>query len=227
MRYAIYFVPRPETPLAELGRRLLGYEVESGRDVPLPDHPLYRGPEFIAALEEPRRYGFHATLKAPFELRDGTSESELMARVAVLAEQRPAVVIARLGVATMGNFIALIPHGETEDLNDLAKACVIELDDLRAPLSPAGRSRRLVKPLTERQIANLDRYGYPHVLDDFRFHMTLTGPLAAKKRPSTLEALRGLTSEIDGPIVVDALTIVAQPARDQRFRVLARVSLAA
>lgn len=227
MRYAIYFVPGPETPLARVGRRLLGYDVESGCRVARPDVLLYRDEVFLAALDEPRRYGFHATLKAPFELRAGVTEAELIVRVEALASAHRPVVLAGLAVVTMGSFIALVPPEQTVDLRNLASACVIELDALRAPMSPADRARRLAKPLSERQIENLDRYGYPHVLDDFRFHMTLTGSLPSEQKPSVVEALRALTTDVDGPVTIDAVTIVAQPSRDASFRVLMRLPLSA
>ena len=52
----------------------------------------------------------------------------------------------------------------------------------RAPLSAADRERRIKAKLSPRQIELMDQWGYPYVLDEYRFHMTLTGALLDNMR---------------------------------------------
>ncbi len=77
-RYAIYFTPQSSMPLARFGASVLGYDVSEGRDVP---HLALKGifpTDIAAATAAPRKYGFHATLAAPFYLGDGHAEADLL-----------------------------------------------------------------------------------------------------------------------------------------------------
>src|SRR6185436_2860333 len=76
-RYAIYHTPPPDSPLAAFGAGVIGYDCFARSDVP---HRSIEGidPAVLAlSTVEPRRYGFHATLMAPFCLADGTDEDGL------------------------------------------------------------------------------------------------------------------------------------------------------
>lgn len=217
-RYAVYFVPRPETELARFGARVIGYDIWSGDTVPFPDLAAYAGgtPAFT---HEPRRYGFHATLKAPFHLRDGVDEAALRSRAAAFAQAQTPVPLGRLEVRALSGFLALVPVAPPPALAQLAAACVRAFDAFRAPLTEADRARRLKSRLTERQLAHLDAWGYPHVFDDFRFHMTLTGTLDAPMREALAAPLATLWSAIDEPVVIEGIALVVQPAPDAPFRV--------
>ena len=222
-RYAIYFVPAPGAPLATFGARAIGYDCASGETVALHDDLAFRalGPERFA--QSPSRYGFHATLKAPFELAPGAREADLQATVAALAAALEPVELGRLAVRELGSFIALTPTGDTSAVDRLAAACVEGAEALRAPLTEADRARRLAANLTPRQQAHVDRWGYPYVFEEFRFHMTLTGSIAdAGLRAELRAALARLYGALDTPRIIDALTLCRQPGRNQRFRVLSR-----
>ena len=115
-------------------------------------------------------------------------------------------------VSALGSFIALMPAAPCPGLHDLTDACVRHFDRFRAPTNGDERARRVAAPLTERQIGNLDRWGYPYVFDDFRFHMTLTGSLPDNERA---QALQWLTAEFAGRpvaqhLVLDRLVIACQ-----------------
>lgn len=126
---------------------------------------------------DPRRYGFHATLKAPFRLAPETTPDELVERVATFAGSRPPVVIPAIRPRVLGTFRALVPTGDETEVNALAADVVRAFEPFRAPLTPDEIARRRPERLSARQRELLDRYGYPHVLDQFRFHMTLTDSL--------------------------------------------------
>lgn len=225
-RYAIYFMPEPDTALARFGASAIGYDAWSGAPVPFPDLALYGGPEAPAWTLDPARYGFHATLKAPFHLREGKSEADLHGLVAAFAERRPPVEMGHLDVVSLSRFLALCPRAPSKALIALAADCVTYFDGFRAPLSDADRARRLAAPLSVRQIAYLDAWGYPYVLDEFRFHMTLAGPLDEATKPALKEALTALWQPISAPVTLDAIAIACQPKRDGPFVVQARYLLA-
>jgi hypothetical protein len=120
-------------------------------------------------------------------------------------------------------FIAIVPATACAGLDRLASSSVKHFDGFRAPLTSADRSRRLAADLTRRQIEHVERWGYPYVFEDFRFHMTLTGTLSADCQESMLAYLqRSLACHLgDGPISVDRLAVLRQDHRRARFVVLA------
>jgi hypothetical protein len=173
--------------------------------------------------QEPRRYGFHATLKAPFRLAAGRTEAELIdefLEFSATIDSAPAIEPA---VCLLQRFVAIVPLTVGAGLDRLAASCVERFDGFRAPLTSADRSRRLAAHLTARQIGHVERWGYPYVFDDFRFHMTLTGALSADRQEPMLAYLQdGLAcSHGDGPIKIDRLALVRQDNPAARFVVFA------
>ena len=224
-RYAIYFVPAAATPLYRFGAAVLGYDCRSGQDVPFIDgvDPA----SWPAIVREPKVYGFHATLKAPIRLADGVSQGDLVRAVSEFAARQEAVPQAPLALRTLGSFIALVPAGEADGINHLAAECVRVFDHLRAPLTPDDRARRLKSPLTPRQIEYLDRWGYPYVFEDFRFHMTLTGALAPSDLERVLPFLRERFAQVPQAHVVhlDRIVIARQDGVSMPFRVMHEAAL--
>lgn len=227
MRYAIYFTLAPDTALWRFGSSVLGYDSRARAVVAFPQHGLWLEPWFTRLQETPARYGFHATLKAPFELAPGVSESALLDRAAAFGAMNAPLCLPALEVALLGDFIALRPLSEDAELTRMAAACVREFDDLRAPLGAEDRTRRLSQVLTPRQHAHLDRSGYPYVFEDFRFHMTLTGAIPRSFQPRVLEALKALRRRISAPVWVDAISVLVQPKRESPFELVERLSLRA
>ncbi|MEL6873246.1 MAG: DUF1045 domain-containing protein [Pseudomonadota bacterium] len=220
-RFAVYFQPPNSTPLGAFGASVLGYDASAGAPVA---HRSLTGvsPEELATwTATPRTYGFHATLKAPFHLADGVSAEQLSAAVATLAQTQPPIRDLELIVQRLGSFIALVPPSRRPDLSELADACVTELDHLRAPMTAADRARRNPDRLTEDQRANLDRWGYPFVRDEFRFHCTLTGRLSDDDLDRAESALSAAFTEVPQPVAITELAIARQDA-GQRFVVVSR-----
>lgn len=215
-RYAIYFVPGPETELYRFGASVLGYDIYTGNDTSFIGSAA---PDWPDKIREPRTYGFHATLKPPFRLAAGVVASALEKALDAFAKSRRQIDVGPLEVRSLGSFIALVPVTPCAPLDQLAGACVRQFDHFRAPMNGQERARRLAVPLSEQQVINLDRWGYPYVFNDFRFHMTLTGPLADDDRAQTL---KWLTAEFASRastqrIVLDRLVIAHQT--DGAFRV--------
>lgn len=224
-RYAIYFAPASSEPLWRFGSEHLGYDAASGAEPACPAGLPVAEAEWRSLTAAPRRYGFHATLKAPFHLRPGAGEAELVDAARAVARGRAAIRVPALRVATVGSFAALVLGGAEAEVGALADACVRDLEPFREPLSASDRARRLAAPLTERQLRHLDRWGYPYVFEEYRFHMTLTGPLPAELREPVRAALAERHAALPPGLGVDALTIFRQDDRDGRFRILRRVPL--
>src|SRR5258708_19714311 len=77
-RYAIYFVPAADTALYRFGAAALGYDCFTGADIATLDALPVDAGAWRELTREPRRYGFHATLKAPFHLAAGPTEPKLI-----------------------------------------------------------------------------------------------------------------------------------------------------
>lgn len=225
MRYAVYAVPgtRPGDAVgADLAARAEAWLGRSaaGRDVTpveFPGLPRRRIDEFTRSA---RRYGFHGTLKAPFRLAPGREGDELEAGVADLAAARDAVAVPALGLSRIGPFLALTPGAPAPALDALAADVVTRLDGLRAPATAADIARRDPDSLTPRQRDLLHEWGYPYVLDEFRFHLTLTDPLPYEVRPGIESALRSHVHDLLGAdIPLDALAVFVEPAPGEPFTV--------
>ena len=225
-RYAIYFAPPPGA-LASLGARWLGWDAEAGRSASLPPGrdwpPLPRARR--ALTDRPRPYGFHGTLKPPFALAEDGSVLGLHAALGALAPRLRRVRLDGLRVRELGDFVALAPEGGTASLDALAATLVEALDGFRAPPDAEEIARRRAPGLTERQEAMLRHWGYPYVMEEFRFHLTLTGPLAATERAETAAALRPLFEPLlERPFRIDEVCLFGE-GQDGRFRNLRRYAL--
>jgi len=223
-RHAIYFAPAPG-PLARFGAAWLGWDAEAGAEAEEPPSLLSALTARRAAITaEPRRYGFHATLKPPFRLAAGETVAALDGAVAALAAARPGVALP-LRVAAVGRFVALAPDGEAPALAALAADCVTGLDGFRAPLSAEERGRREAAGLDAVGEAYLARWGYPYVLDRFRFHMTLTGPLGDDREAVRAALAAAMAPLLAEPLAVDAICRFSE-GEDGRFRLVRRFPLA-
>jgi putative phosphonate metabolism protein len=227
VRYAVFFVPPADSALYRFGAAALGYDCYSGQDLPSLTSDRLPAVEWRRLTSEPRRYGFHATLKAPFRLHRDASEQDLIAafeHVATTSSSPPAFPAS---IALLDDFAAMVPAAAIPLVNALAEQCVREFDRFRSPLTEAERYRRLAQPLTSRQIGHLDRWGYPYVFEDFRFHMTLTGRLPARQAPEVLTFLRDAQEEAQVPseVTVETIALLRQDGPDARFRVVRDLTL--
>lgn len=176
-----------------------------------------------ALTVHPRRYGFHATLKAPFALADGATADDLTGAVAAFAAARGAVTLPAVRPVTIGSFRALVPTGDTTAVDALESEVVRAFEPFRAPLTEADIARRRPERLTPRQRALLDEVGYPHALDEFRCHLTLTDALdgsLADSGDETDAAIAAHFAEFDGvDVPLGALAVFVEPDRGAPFRI--------
>jgi putative phosphonate metabolism protein len=223
-RYAIYYVPAASDPLYRLGAQALGYDGFTGNEVSFPREITEQFSDWFEVTTDPRKYGFHATLKAPFALAPGRTEANLLNAFAAFAA--PATPKIPLVVSTISSFIAVTPAAPSAELSALAQICVEAFDTFRAPLTDHDRARRRPDRLTERQRAYLDRWGYPYVAEEFRFHMTLTGSLPRQRHEMIVPMLQALFAGITAtPRPIDRIALFYQPDAASRFRIIAEREL--
>lgn len=204
-RYAIYLLP--DGDLGDRGAAWLGWDARRGRDLPLP-------PERADWTEGPRRYGFHATLKPPFRLAPGRTLEELQEAVAHLCAGHAALTLPGFELATLGRFLALLPLGDPAPLKALAASVVRGLDPFRAPQTEEELARRDGPHLSTRQAANLRTWGYPHVIEDFRCHLTLTRRLAGDAREQAKEAAKKhFAPDLAAPYRIEDLALLGEDDR--------------
>ncbi|WP_065749905.1 DUF1045 domain-containing protein [Bradyrhizobium paxllaeri] len=222
-RYAIYYTSAPDSALDRFGASLLGYDTHSGEDLPFPDG---LPPDWRDLTQDPRKYGFHATLKAPITLADGKAEARLAAACELFADLARPVPVIRPIVDSISGFIAVIPAEPSADLDLLAAEATKAFDPFRAPLNGEDRARRNPAALTPRQRDYLDRWGYPYVFEEFRFHMTLTGRLPAERRGPVVAMLRERFAATGmETLAIDAIALCRQDDATSRFRVIGRWQL--
>ena len=221
-RYAVYYTP-PPGPLATFGAAWLGWDIASGAGVP---HAPGDYADLPRLTETPRRYGFHATIKPPFALAPGTDAAALTEAVAALAGRLPPTRADGLRLSRIGAFLALVPAGDTAEIDALAAAFVTGLDAFRAPPSATDLARRRAAGLSPAQEAHLIRWGYPYVLDEFRFHMTLSGALSDAEADGMESVLAPLLAGLlPRPFVIAEMTLAGEDA-EGRFHELSRHRLA-
>lgn len=207
-RYGLYVVP--SGALFAAGSSWLGWDSEAGAAVA---HPVVEGlPETVADLTAtPRKYGLHGTMKPPFVLADGTDFIGLDAAAKAFCATRAPVVIPSLEVRRLGGFVAIIPSEPSTALADLAGASVAALDSFRAPPSEAELARRRKAGLSATQEDLLQRWGYPYVMDEFRFHLTLTG--RTPKVDAVCEALKShFAPVLPSPFTIESLALMGEDA---------------
>lgn len=226
-RYAIYFAADADHALSRFGAGLLGYNAYTGDEVSFPQEALHVAPDWRDITTDPRKYGFHGTLKAPMALAPGKTEAELVAACATFAEKARPMPVIRPVVDAISGFIAVIPAEPVDALQQLAADCVRDFDSFRTALTAEERARRKPEKLSERQREYLDRWGYPYVMEEFRFHMTLTGRLDAERRGPILEMLRGRFAGLKlDRLAIDRIALFRQNDAKARFRLLGEWTLA-
>ncbi len=213
-RYAVYYAPRAGSFATRASQWVEG-------KVELPG--LVRPAAEITV--DPRRYGFHGTLRAPFRLAEGVSEAAIHERVAQLAAQLAPVECDGLELVNLQGFLALVPLGCEAALLELGAVVVAGTDGFRAPLNEAEIARRRPDQLSTRQRALLDIWGYPFVMEEFRFHLTLTDRLPEGEAAVVAPLLQDyFAAEVPTPFVIEDLCLFGED-QGGSFRLLHRYAL--
>jgi putative phosphonate metabolism protein len=226
-RYAVYFAPAQGSGLERVCSSILGRCARTGRDLRQPCLPGVE-PERLAELTSaPRHYGLHGTLKPPFFLAEGATETGLTDAVAALAAGERSFDLPPLRLEPICSFLALTPQAPCQELDALARACVTQLDSFRREPSPEELARRRARGLSAEQDRLLAQWGYPFVLQEFRFHLTLTGSITdPAERQRVRAALVPLLSPVLGrPVPFREICIFRQPDPSAPFTLLRSLGL--
>lgn len=223
-RYALYFAPNADSPWWHAGCHWLGRDPSSDTH---PSQNLISGmkPNYLADLtQNARRYGFHATLKAPFSLAQGVNEDDLVQHVAQFCQQAVALNIVTPSVQKLGDFLALQTTTDHSEIAVLAQDCVVYFAPLRAPMADADWQKRRQQNLTARQEELLKRWAYPYTEEQYRFHMTLTDSLAHIDDSTALILQQAAEAcfAIDVPLSIDHLCIFKEEYPGAAFSLLHR-----
>lgn len=226
-RYALYYAPRADESLARTATQWLGRNAETGQSRALVPVAGIAYERLAAIVADPRLYGFHGTLKAPIALADGLTERDLLDAVGRFAVGQGPINVPSMELAEISGFLALVPGARCNQLHDLADQCVIEFDEFRRPADEAELARRRGSGLSQRQDDLLVRWGYPYVLEHWRFHLTLSGRLPEERERQAIlaELRRRFAGEIERPLAVRDLCVFRQPGPARPFSVLARFRL--
>ena len=221
-RYAVFFCPEDSTPLALYGERVLG-RTAIGNTVPASEDDYPDRTLAASYAATPAHYGFHATLKAPFHLREGKSEDALLRAVDALAQRQSPIVMHSLEPRMMSGFASLLFADQPDSVKQLSSQCVEQLEEFRAPLTAEDIQRRNPEALSKMQQFYLHQYGYPFVMSEFQFHMTLTGSRHSTMDTEYFSWLSALYDRlVTSPPLLDRLAVFWQTDRTSRFVRLAQ-----
>ncbi|MFE3279975.1 DUF1045 domain-containing protein [Nocardia sp. NPDC059239] len=209
-RYVIYALPGADHPGPTPARRLREVVTD-----------WFARDDMREVTIDARRYGYHATVKAPFHLADGVTEADLHTLTSAVVARHHPVTIPSLKPAVISGFRVLTPTGNQEDINHLAAEVVRRIDTFRAPLTPDEYTRRRPDQLTPGQRELLDEYGYPYVLDEYRFHITLTDTLPPRRETEIDQQIAAHFSPVIGvDVLLTALAICVEPTPGGPFELL-------
>lgn len=231
-RFAIYYAPARASRWWDAGSTWLGRDAES--DVSSASHE--RGPANVPSFSQPierlttspRRYGWHGTLVAPFRLDAQVTVADLLDKAERWAHTQTAFDLP-VEAATLGDFVAMrpaTPDGD-ERMRALAADALRTFAQLRVAPSAADIAKRMEAPLTERQRELLVEWGYPYVLDEFRFHMTLSNSLDNAEDRAAMVAWWQREAASLGPLRVDGASIFVEPAPGEPFMLWQRLAFTA
>lgn len=217
-RYAVYYAPLAESPLGAFGRSWIGRCAEKDVDVEQPRVDGVKPAELFELTRSPRHYGVHATLVAPFELDGGVSPDDVRREIAKVVNGYAPFVLSNLSVVAIGSFLAIVPKDQSV-VESLAESLLKSLHRLRKPPTLAELERYRTRGLSPAQERLLARWGYPYVLDEYKFHITLTNSVVDKTlRKRLMKVLSQKTEKLLREVhPVGDVCIFRQPERIAPF----------
>lgn len=221
IRVAIYFTPRPESDIAVAAAKWLGRDIFSQQyknQLPPPGVSVDRFRELTAS---PFHYGFHGTLKPPFRLKPDRTISQLSESLEKFAEKRKVFILPEIALHNLGSFLCLMPTEPYPELFELAKKVVAEFDEFRLPIGAEELEKRRAAGLTDNQDLMFRTWGYPYVMEEFSFHLTLSGKIRDKEEREiiTSYAQSLFDGEICRNIPFDGLSLFIEENKKPMLRI--------
>lgn len=224
-RVAIYYAPDTLSSAWHTGSRWLGCNAATGQLLTQPAVDGIAKEVLTELTSHPRRYGWHATLKAPFQLAPGHTLSTLCTGLQRFCQGRQPFDLTAWDLSTLDGFLSLRPQHSPPGLAQLAADCVRQLHCFAAPLSQTALARRRLAPLSLEEDALLLAWGYPYVLQHFQFHFSLTGPLnwlPEDLLPLLIRAAKSHFYEMPAERV-DRLSVFIEPRQGDNFQLLEQI----
>tara|TARA_Y100000588_G_scaffold345049_1_gene391929 strand:- start:1888 stop:2658 length:771 start_codon:yes stop_codon:yes gene_type:complete len=225
-RFGVYFAPSGSSLLNTLGSGWLGRDTTKKKKTLQPIVSGLSAQRLCELTQSPRHYGFHATLKAPFQLvnwgeRDGLDR----AIETVCAPIKPFSI--SLVINQLAGFFALTLGTHSPKIHHLADVLVSELDIFRSPNTSEDIQRRRAAGLNSQQNNNLLRWGYPYVFSEFRFHMTLTSRITSEEERKRLETAARVhfLPILKKKIMVNSVCLFYQTDKNSQFELIKRFKL--
>ena len=225
-RFAIYYAPSRTSPWWEAGCNWLARDPETGATLTPPEiAALTARSQDVARLSRaPQRYGWHGTLVAPARCAEGVTPDDVIRRTRAWAQRQHPFDLA-VEPAALERFVALRPasaQGKAA-MQALAADALHECVSLCAMPGEAEQQRRIkANNLNARQQALLARWGYPYVMDEFRFHMTLSDAIEPDEREILVDWWRARTATL-GPLPIDGAALFLEPAPGEPFVLVERL----
>lgn len=230
-RYAIYFAPPETSAWHDVWASWLGRSAATGALLEQPEISGIDRSRFAEMTAQPRRYGLHATLRAPVRLAPSASIDILVGAVSVYCQNQAPFALPPLIPGVVDDFVALVPAEPDRRIDAIAQSCVCMVDSIRAPLTRHDADRYRGAGLDDVEDQLLLRWGYPHVMQRFRFHLSLTGPLDEQHWhyiPPLLAAAETRLAELaNTPLMFDALAVFEEREPGLAFREVARIPFSA
>ena len=217
MRCAICFTPPADDALTVAAARWLRRDPYTGARIAWPVEGLVETDHaFLTAA--PRRIGFHGSLKAPFRIATEHELGDVQAALVKFCRRVSPLTVDAMRIALIENFFALVPTEPNPELHELATDFVTVFDQYRSPTSDLDLARGDIGRLNGRQFANLMAWGHPYVLDQFRFHMTLTGPIDELERDYVAQMLHRHFGTLAGePLCISQVALFVEPEPNAPF----------
>jgi len=221
-RYALSYVPEQGSPLADFGRSWLGRDIDTAEQHEQPEIEGISKARLQELTHWRRSDGLHGVLKPPFQLNEGSSFNGLMDTAHLFAKFLDKVEIPQLEVNIIGKFIALTP---TIASRQLAGACVRVFEGYRQPIRIDMDQRYRHDKLTVYQKRMLKHWGYPYVMEEFRFFIPLTDRIEDdEERERVTAAITKLSKPvIKQPLSIRELTVIGQISRQDPMRIVTRI----
>ena len=216
-RYAIYYIP--DLPLFQIGSDWLGWNSITGQETTL-------SANHRRITDRPRKYGFHATVKPPFSLASNSTQGDLQDAFQTFCATVSPATGGTLKISRLGRFLAMTQDVQSNEVTELAASTVSHFDKFRAPLSDQDIAKRRQRRLTPEQDALMLRWGYPYMMQEFKFHMTLTGPLQNDEIDAIEHDANTRFREFLGqPLKIASIALLGEDSDSGRFHVVDKLSL--